>query len=190
MYHRVIATFCLVSVCISSALSQSQQGERVEKNQYVVAPREIALTAAVSQPDSPLQFENMKYLARINGGSGGLCFQLRNRGSKPIRSASFAVLSAPGGPWFSDGWSGKLTGEVVMPGQTVPLSNGDKQDEVVPLTEQLRDKLKLRAPMKAVIMLMVTAVEFTDGTTYNDEPVYKALEAYLEGLSSSADSDK
>ncbi len=74
-----------------------------------------------------------------------------------------------------------------MPGQTVPLSSRDKQDEVVPLTEELRDKLKLRAPMKAVIVLMVTAVEFTDGTTYNDEPTQKALETYLEGLSSRAD---
>jgi len=190
MHYRIAAISCLILLCGSEALGQSQQGERVEKNRYVVVPREIVLTAVASQPDSPLQFENVKFLARINGGGGGVCFQLRNRGSKPIRSISFAVLSAPGGPRYSDGWSGKLTGEVVMPGQIVPLSSGDKQDEVVPLTEQLRDKLKIRGPMKAVTVLMVTDVEFTDGTTYNDEPTQKALETYLEGLSSRADSDK
>lgn len=189
MRYRIIIASCLIFLCGSEAVSQSQQGERVEKNRYVVVPREIILTTVVSQPDSPLQFENVKDLGRINGSGGGVCFQLRNRGSKPIRGVSFAVLSTSSGLWYSDGWSGKLTGEVVMPGQIVPLSNGDKRDEVVPLTEELRDKLKIRGPMRAVILLMVTAVEFTDGTTYNDELTQKALETYLEGLSSRADSD-
>jgi hypothetical protein len=181
MHHPIIIALGLILFCGSEVLSQSQEAIRVEKNRYVVAPREVVLTIVVSQPDSPLQFENVKYLARVSGG-GGVCFQLRNRGSKPIRGVSFAVLSAPGGSWFSDGWSGKLTGEVVMPGQRVPLSNRDKETEVVLLTDELRDKLKLRPPMKAVIVLMITAVEFTDGTTYNDEPIYKSLEVYFEGL--------
>ncbi|CAN5211559.1 hypothetical protein BH18ACI2_BH18ACI2_04640 [soil metagenome] len=189
MRYRIIIASCLILLCGSEALSQSQQSGRVEKNQYVVVPREIILPVVVSQPDSPLQFENVKGIGPISGNGGGVRFQLRNRGSKPIRGVSFAVLTTSGGLWFSDSWPRKLTGEVVMPGQIVPLSNEDQQIEVVPLTEELREKLKLRGPMKAVILLMVTAVEFTDGTTYNDEPTQKALETYLEGLSSRADSD-
>ncbi len=78
------------------------------------------------------------------------------------------------------GWPRKVTDEVVMPGQLVPLGEGNY--EIVPLTEELRDKLNLRGPMTGVGILMITKVTFADGTVYDARPTYKALCAYLANL--------
>lgn len=176
----VITSLCLILICVSGTFSQSLQGEQATVKRYVVVPREIALPVIVSQPDSPLQFENVKYLAKIGGG-GGPCFQLRNRSSKPIRTVSFAVLLPPDGGWL-DSWPGNNSGAVVMPGQTVPLSRDEGQGEVIPLTKELRNKLKIREPMKVVAILMVVRVQFVDGTTYDDESTYNALQNYFDKI--------
>lgn len=69
-----------------------------------------------------------------------------------------------------------------MPGKLVPLGGADDY-EVVPLTEELRDKLKLRGPARAgIVTYIVVKVRFADGTTYDAEPMSEALRAYTVKL--------
>lgn len=167
----------ILSLALVFALvpAKGQQIDKGKKNQYVVVPAETILLSIANQPDSPLQFEQAKYLAHIGGG-GGPSYQLRNRGTKPIRAFTVASLntSGTGGSWG-------LTEAAIMPGQLVPIQS-DPDDEIVPLTDELRRKLNLQGTTKAVVVLMVVRVEYKDGTTYDDSPKYKVLQSYFEGM--------
>lgn len=170
-----ISILCLVFIGAASAINGQQDG-RLEKDRFVVVPPEIGLVVIASQPDCPLRIERAKLLVGVSGGVGK-SYELRSRGTKPIRSVIVADNS--GSRWS---WGARNTDELVMPGQSVPPWSEDDECEIVPLTDDLRDKLKLRGPMKWVLVLMVVRVEFADGTIYDDEPTFKALEAYTEDL--------
>src|SRR5439155_211589 len=55
--------------------------------------------------------------------------------------------------------------------------------EIVPLTEELKEKLNLRGGRaKAFFVLMVNSVTFGDGTKYTDEKTITSVRTYLEAL--------
>jgi hypothetical protein len=181
MRYSTLVVSLLLFACIAS---RAQDPKHVEKNEFVLIPREIALPVIVFQPDCPIEFEKVERLAGLAGG-GTSVYKLRNRSSKTIRSFTIAYL-------FGDGtggsWSWGENSGPVAPGQLVPeLGAADDQD-VIPLTELLREKLDLRGPMKGVIFYMTKRVEFADGSIYADETAYKALAEYLKSLSDRADS--
>jgi len=132
----------------------------------------------------PPQIEKAERLISVSRGGANL-YQLRNRSAKPIRSftVSYTFDGGPGGSW---GWEGGTTGELIMPGQCVPSAR-DSDYEIISLTEELRDKLKLRGPMRGVVIYMVERVEFADGSIYSDEATAKALRQYLDDLSFKAE---
>jgi hypothetical protein len=163
-------------VLVSISIAKGQQGEEDKNFQYVVVPSDIVLLTIAHQPDCPLQFEQGKLLAGVAGG-GGATYKLRNQGTKPIKGFTIAKLGV--GAVGASTWY--LTDEMVLPGQLVPLPENTR-DKIIPLTKELRQKLGLHGAMKGVVVLMVVRVEYADGTTYNDEAVLKALEAYSENL--------
>src|SRR2546421_12076760 len=104
--------FCLLQ---STVLCQTG---RAPAPPAVTVPREIAIPVIASQPDSPLQFQDVCLLQAVTGGSI-VKFKLRNHSKKPIRSAQFAVWTSEGNGAI-DSWSGKSTNQVVGPGDVVP----------------------------------------------------------------------
>ena len=76
--------------------------------------------------------------------------------------------------------SGEITGQMIQPGQTI---KEDSHHKIVPMTAELREKLKLGGTVKAMVVLMIKNITFADGTTYSDEPTFKATQSYFEGLS-------
>lgn len=66
-----------------------------------------------------------------------------------------------------------------MPGDKTP---GDDNAEIVPLTDELRDKLKLKGPMRALVVFMIVHIEYADGTVYSAESTYKAFLKYGDEL--------
>ena len=161
-------------------LTQSAIGTQQERRRYVAVPPERMLLTVAAQPDSPLVVENARLLVGADHRGSGVSCHLRNRGAKPIRS--FTLVQ-----WTSYGTGGTLSprersgGRLIMPGEVVPCDEDDP-DEIIPLTEQLRDKLKLRGSMMAVAVLMVESVRFADGTTFSDEATSKALVTFFEKL--------
>ncbi|MDT4952967.1 MAG: hypothetical protein QOJ02_1105 [Acidobacteriota bacterium] len=151
-----------------------------EKQRAVMVPPEIILPVVVSQPDCPLQFENVVLLKYLNG-LGGEAYQLRNRGTKTIRSYMLATLTTAGTG------DETTTDKSLKPGQTSPPPHEGDEVEVVRLTDELRDKLKLRGPITGVIFFMVVRVEFADGTVFSDELAYKALREYFETAAAKPD---
>lgn len=181
---RVIITLCIALTC--STVGASQEGAK-EKRRYIVVPREVALPVVTSQLDSPLQFEEVRIIRGISGGDR-VSFQLRNRGMKAIRSVTYGVATSHGGGWV-DSRPRIETSELIMPGGVVPLNEENCCNEIVPLTEELRDKLKLRGQMQAVMVFMVVHVRFADGSTWDDEKTYQALQEHFEKTADALDAE-
>lgn len=76
-------------------------------------------------------------------------------------------------------WSEQFTKKLLMPGEK---AEGTDDVEIVSLSNELRDKLNLKGPMRSILVLMVVRVEFADGSTYSAESTYEALKKYTEKL--------
>jgi hypothetical protein len=170
MLQKII-TLCFICMCSVSAL-QSQERERQKKSKSVVVPTELVLLTIAAQPESPLEFDNVRFLAGLDGG-GSPSFVVRNRSSKPIRS--FTV----GGVDWSVTWPNQFTKRLLMPGEVADTA-GDV--EIVKLSPELQNKLNLQGPMRSLLVLMVIKVEFADESIFNAEPTYHALQQYSDKL--------
>lgn len=166
---------CFLWMCVCAIITVHGQGSNErERRHHVVMPSEQVLLAVASQTDCPLRIESPKLLLRVKDEQRAYSFDLWNRGTKPIRGYTIAAVG-------SGEWSVTDPTYLLMPGQK-EIDPEDDKIEIVPLSEVLRDKLKWRGRMKAVVILMIVRVEFADGTVYNDEPTYKALKDHLDDL--------
>ena len=169
--------FLCLCLCVGTVVGQDLSSQ--EKEKFVMAPREVVLVAVAYQPDCPLQFEKVSLLAGVKGG-GLTSYDLRNRGTKSIRALTVGDSTGDRLSWDVARYHGP-----VPPGELVPLGEGGEDwIQIVPLTKELREKLKLQGPMQGLLVLMVIRVEFTDGTVYEDEAVYKAMRSYMDDLQS------
>jgi hypothetical protein len=152
------------------------------KRRFVVLPPEQGMLVVASQPNSPLEFIDPKLLVDVKGPSGlwVKSFGMRNRGTKPIRS--YTVAAADQGEWR---WEAPDVSHYIMPGQTAPPLIEDGKNEIVPLTDQLRESLKLHGPMKGIVALIVVQVEYADGSAFQ-ERAYGALNEYFERVYAAA----
>lgn len=166
---------CLLLACVVVAAS-GQQGTLRDDHQLVVLPPDQGLLLVTSQADCPLKFEDAKLLVNMKG-LWGQSFQLRNQGSKPIRAFTVAAIGAS--EW---GWEAAGPTHYIMPGQTAPsIKEKDNRDKIVPLTKELREKLKLQGPMKGIAVLIVVRVEYADGSVF-EEKAYDDQKEYFEKL--------
>lgn len=181
MRYPSIALFLLLS-CLANTAS-GQESKRDESQSYVIVPNELILLVIASQPEAPIRIEAASLLMSVDGRDLAVTYKLYNSGAKPIRYLTPAMWTSfgTGGTLTGSGpSSGAITGQLIQPGQTI------KQDSnyiIVPLTPELREKLKLRGPVKAMVALMVKNITFADGTTYSDDSTFTATQAYFEDLS-------
>jgi hypothetical protein len=174
--HSYLGPVVVMLLAVFTVMGQQSSSE--DHIKAVLIPRDVGLITVVSQPDCPLQFENVRFLAGVEGG-GLTSYDLRNRGNKAIRS--FKVGDSTGSTFTWDPKGDNRPGPIA-PGQLVPW--GEDSKEIVPLTDELRDKLKLKGPIQGELALMVIHVEFVDRTSYDDETVYKAMKKYMDDLQS------
>ena len=176
-------TVVILLILSFAVVTYGQQS--IPQRKYVVVPSKVMLLLTPSQPDCPLKFDDARLLISANkDGAWGASYKLRNAGSKPIQSVSVVM-------WTSDGSGGTLTNPrgndktPIMPGETV--SGGT--EEVIPLTDELRAKLQLEEPMKAIVVLLVEKIKFADGSGYNNEGVSQALLSYFNDLENRGNRD-
>jgi hypothetical protein len=168
----IISILCLVCLCLANSV-HGQEAEKGEKSLAVVMPPEVMLPVVAAQSGCPLRVEKAQIIAYVSGG-GGEIFEVRNVSNKPIRSYTFATLTSIG-----TGTTVRFE-RLLLPGQTSPRADEGDETKIIPLTNELRNRLKLSGPTKGVIVFMVVRVDYADGTVYNDEPAYKAMQAYFE----------
>jgi hypothetical protein len=167
---------CVCSLSLLFALSannaNSQEKSPKEEHQFVVMPRDLGLPLILVQPESPLEFLETQLLVNVSSGHWIPSFRIRNCGTKPIRA--FTIAFAGSG---ERGWKADAPQQDLMPGKAMALAE-DSKDEIVPLTEALRDRLNLRGPMQGIVVLLVVDVEYEDGSHFQ-ESGYEALGDYL-----------
>lgn len=170
---------CLMILCVANPLI-GQQTQNNKKPRYIVIPPDVMLITVASQPDCPLQLEEVYRLYDIENELPAWTVQVRNRGAKPLRVKSYTVAWIY--PRGTGGFNGLLgSSEEVLPGQRLP--SNDDVTEIVPLTETLRDKLGWRGEMKATAVMLIESIEFADGTTYDAKPLSDALQKFFEETS-------
>jgi hypothetical protein len=174
--------FLLVTLaaCVCNAHGQAPNSDT--QRRYIAPPPANLLLTVASLPDSPLRFENARLLIDVDGRGLAVVAQVRNVGTKPVRYYSPVIWTsmATGGTISGSVWSsGKVHDKVILPGQVV-----SEEDDIVTvtLTDELRDKLKLKEPMRAVVVLMIERVVFDDGSVYSAEPISKALLEHFEKM--------
>jgi hypothetical protein len=175
-YSILILSILFSSVSLTAGVHAEPQEP---KRHYVVPPAENILLVVASQPGSPVEFRNARLILSTVDSKWGVTGQVRNRSAKPIRSFTATIWSSlgTGGTLVGSEWSsGKVMDRLMQPGQIVEQ---DCDGEIVLLTDDLRDKLSLRGPMKAVAVLMIERVVFEDGAIYSDESTSKALRDYF-----------
>jgi hypothetical protein len=182
MQPLILAT-CLISTLALDTIAM-QQPTKHERFRCFVEPSDIILTVIAYQPECPLVFVKALPIHGVDEGVAQI-YQVHNRGTKPIRSFIVATVTSvgAGSRW---GETGERQREVLMPGQMYPRALEGNTLELVPLTEELRDRHKLRGPMKGIVTFMIVRVEFTDGSVYDAEPEYKALQTFYEEKATSS----
>lgn len=175
--RRYISVLLFVMMLACEAFG-IHSGEQAKRKQYIEIPREIALPVIAIQPGCPVQFERVRLLIETSGRAAE-ALTLYNRGTKPISGVTYAMRTSNGGGWMSS-WPKRLIELRIMPGEMIPLDG--EAEVIVPLTDQLRDKFKLRGSMQMIAVFMIVKVEFTDGSVYEDKETLQALESYLQNL--------
>jgi len=167
----------MLLVCISLVV-QAQQAEKQASPRYTVIPPTDVLLTIASQPDCPVQIENPRLLYNHSTKRFSYQFDLRNRGSKAITGFSLDE-------WVTGGTGGSIIyeweepGRILMPGQVTAQLNIDEK-QFVPMSQEVREKLKLKGEMRMLIVLVVRYVHFTGGFTYEGLKASDAAQKYLE----------
>lgn len=178
---RRIILLCLVCFCVDGAV-WAQQGS--EKRKFIIPPNDTYLLSVASQADCPIQIENARLLFFVGPGSNwGASYRLRNTGTKPltIQSITLSMWTAQGVGLTLEEFT-QDTEKAVLPGELVMIREDHSKIEIVPVTDEIRDKMKLRGPLHAVVVLMVEQVRFSDGSVYSDKRTSKALQSYFQNI--------
>lgn len=155
----------------------SAQEKKDPSKHVVVIPTQVISPLVAYQPDCPLRIEDIKLFQFATGGGGSQSFKIRNAGTKPVRSYTVGTWNSAGTGWQIE----KTVPGGLLPGD-VSVPDGDKI-EVVGLSKELKQQLNLDGDMQAVVVFVVLRVEFADGSTYDGEPLYRALKAHLNKIS-------
>ncbi|HEX3143575.1 MAG TPA: hypothetical protein VHQ64_06355 [Pyrinomonadaceae bacterium] len=181
--NKFRAMLMLLVMTLACARATDAQQANGKENRYVVVPPESCLLFVASQPGSPIRFEDMKLVARLDHRQLTVSGTIRNVSAKPIRYLNIALGGSGGGVSTLGGpgpMSGALVSDLLMPGAEL---NDPEPPRIVPLTEELRRSLELQAKSpKGFFVLMVVRVTFADGTKYEDQKTTDLIGKYLDFL--------
>jgi hypothetical protein len=176
--------FTLFLLCFSWHVPAQKRINDQEIIKYVEVPREQVLMTIVNQPHCPLKIEDASFLVRIDKDEIVQRYKVRNVSSKPI--ATFTVTS-----WSMSGSGGTLPvaladpNRFMKPGEVIDSMNQHPAYEVVPLTKQLREQMKINrflspeSKMSGVFFLMIDQVNFVDGSVYREKTIADSLQGFL-----------
>ncbi len=167
----------LLACCISATPLFGQEKADRKAGQYFVIPPNILLLAIASQPECPLLIESARILRSSDAKSPGFYnYQVRNRGTRAITSFTLSI-------WYSDATGATLNPvrleQELLPTQSIVFPFKNDEFELVPLTDELRDKQRLNKPYETLAVIMVEYVHFSDGSIYHAEELSSVVQNYF-----------
>ena len=152
------------------------QENRKELRHDEASSRAVLLLLAAQQ-DCPLRLERARFVQSEGGSRWGATYGVHNEGSKPIRSFSTMIVSSFGTGGTMDHFDTATRG-LLMPGQSIDPING--KNAVIANSLSKHDVSDSR--IKIIAVLMVGKIVFADGSIYDGEPTYRALQDYFQEL--------
>jgi hypothetical protein len=168
----------LLAINFTFATPFSLQPRRAQRERFFIDPTETVLTVIASQPNCGIEFTKALVIHGVEGGSGHI-FQVRNRGTKAVRSYRIATVTSVG---TGADWSYRIkeSDAPFMPGDVRPKSLETLGIDLVPLSDDLRKKYRLHGPLQGIVVFLVVHVVYADGTEYDGRAEYKALKGFFE----------
>jgi len=168
MYRFVISVaFAILMFTVAVAQSTSPPKAISQFSQ------ELVLIA--SQPTAPIRIESARAVSTPSHDKWNISFELRNVGVKPVRRIIPGL------------WTSFATGGTLQP---VPETGELQPDAILKInwtypnsSSELPGEAPIGVSPKALIVLSIEDVTFTDGTRYSDHDTSKALMSYFEMLS-------
>lgn len=162
---------------VFSSFIFSQAKIRPAKPMYSPIPTEDLFVVVLSQPDSPLRVENARLLLNLQSNRVEYFWDVRNISKKSV--SGYQVEE-----WWINGTGGTMTTILKTPlpkGRVAPETVSTKQ--IIPLTNELREKLKEEAGMSRLVIFVVKDVEFTDGSRFDGSGTSNNVLNYFRNVS-------
>lgn len=165
-------------ICISVVQLLGWETAKEDKELGFIVPSEVTFAVVANQPGCPIEFVSAYCVGFLDGGWKDI-YRLRNRSTKPIKGYTIAIVNSDSTS-AEDSITINLPNAYFRPGEIWPRSSRDNNLIIVPLTDELREKYKIKGQMKVVKIFMVVHAEFADGSMYNADPEYKSLKKFFE----------
>lgn len=170
----------LITWCVISANAQDQNNPSGQS--YVVVPADSVTVVVASQPNSPVEIAASKLLNLADGSRrAAFQYELVNRGTKPVKYVSVYTINSTGtggGPLDN----GHTFDKLLMPGQKIAL--GPPAAAILEPSSALLAKLGLNGSLRAIVVLIIESVEYSDGLAFSDMKTVKALLNYFVDINS------
>jgi hypothetical protein len=176
---KVLLFFFAISV-VSTIDLKAQSNP--PKASYVVVPSSSVILTVASQPDCPVEIAESKLLNLADGSRrAAFQYQLVNRGTKPIKYVSVYAINSTGtggGPLYN----GHILQKPLMPGEKI--ITGELTAKIIEPSPELTVQLRLSGPLRAIVVLLVENIEFTDGSVFSGMKTVKELQNYFVDINS------
>lgn len=172
MWYVSKIVLCLLLVNFSILAQETRS-----KVKAVVIPSDIYFPTIVSQPDCPLKIEKA-FVGKLLDGTEEKFFQARNMGNKAVVSFQVYIMGSNGSGSTSI-YPYRRNLPSVLPGAVASPGLKENSVEFVPLTEELRQNLRLTGKMRVIAFFMILEVEFDDGSRYDATKLRDSLEEHL-----------
>jgi hypothetical protein len=150
-----------ILLLVFSSFVISQSKTQSAKTMYSSIPPEDIFVVTLSQPDAPLRIENARLLFNLDSHQVEYSWDVRNLGRKSVSGYQIDK-------WWIDGTGGTTTSMFKMP---LPKGRIRRDaippDQIIPLTDELRQQLKKDAGMNRLIVFVLKNVQFTDGSLFD-----------------------
>ena len=167
-----------LSILIAVVQVYGGQNSKNSAQKCFVVPKEDVLVVAANVPDSPIEVVAAHCVGFLDGGSTEV-YSIQNRSSKSISGYTIAIVDSDGAE-TRDSITISLPSAYFRQGEVRARSSSSEHREIVPLTDQLRERYRLNGALKVIKVIIVVRVEFADGSVYDAERAYKSLKRFLD----------
>lgn len=172
----------LFFTCSCALCAHAQPINNPNELSYVVVPSESVTLVVASQQNCPVEIVESQLLNPVDGSRRAeFRYELINRGTKPIKYVSVHALNSTGtggGPLYN----GHIFSKPLMPGTKIAV--GKVAVRIVDPSLELATQLKLHGPLRAIVILLIENVQYTDGSAFSDTKTVKALLSYFVDINS------
>jgi hypothetical protein len=161
----------MIILIVTSGLATSQQ-----RPKYETVPDHTVLLAIASQANCPLKIEDATFLKRVDQPEVLIKYRVRNVSNKPISFISVMIQNSSGSNenFMPLGRSGRL-----LPNETLDSARLGIDYDIVGVYKS-GQKQEASGGLKTLYILLVEKVQFTDGSTYEDNRTLDALFRFFQ----------